>query len=179
MTVRELVEGAPFLKNIQVIVRKNGDSSWIQGFRIGPDAKIYKREYRVEEREHNLISLERDYKLKEGEVIDITQEHFWSEHPCPMKVMCVSPTRAPKDVLDLVVCDYLPRHFSEYDALDFDLDIDCYPPEHQEKLAVYRKVKEDTNTDEQLKGQIWLDKSYTNGCRFCFTHPIKRKEGKV
>ena len=32
---------------------------------------------------------------------------------------------------------------------------------------------------EQLKGQIWLDKSYTNGCRFCFTHPIKRKEGKV
>lgn len=32
---------------------------------------------------------------------------------------------------------------------------------------------------EHLKGQICLDKSYTNGCRFCFTHPIIRKEGKA
>lgn len=29
---------------------------------------------------------------------------------------------------------------------------------------------------KQLKGDIWLDKSYTGGCRFCFTHPLIRKE---
>lgn len=32
---------------------------------------------------------------------------------------------------------------------------------------------------EQLNGKIWIDKSYTDGCRFCFTHPIIRKEVKV
>lgn len=32
---------------------------------------------------------------------------------------------------------------------------------------------------EQLNGKIWIDKSYTDGCRFCFTHPISRKEEGV
>lgn len=31
---------------------------------------------------------------------------------------------------------------------------------------------------EQLNGEIWLDKEYTGGCRFIFTHPIKRKEDR-
>lgn len=27
---------------------------------------------------------------------------------------------------------------------------------------------------EKLGGEIWLDANYTNGCKFCFTHPIDR-----
>lgn len=156
MTVRDLVECAPFLKNIEVVVRENGGGWWIQGFRIGPDAKIYKYEYCVENRERVYSST----KLKEEESIDI-ERHHGSDHPCPVKAICVSPERAPADVLDLVVYSYQPRHIPQYhgDAAthnDFDLEIDCYPPEHQEKLAAYRETKE-AKTDDQLEGQMSIE----------------------
>ena len=152
MTVRDLVTCAQFLKNIEVVVRENGGGCWIQGFRIGPDAKIYKYEYCVENRER----IDRCINLKEGETIDVERWHG-GEHPCPVKAMCISPSKAPADVLDLVVCYYLPRHIREYhNDLEFDLEINCYPPEQIEKLAAYREVKE-TKSDDQLEGQMSIE----------------------
>lgn len=151
MTVRDLVQGAPFLRNIKVIVREHGSGCWIQGFRIGPDAKIHKFE-RCAEFEEQMSVNRQDYKLKEGESFDVARFQ-----DMPMKVKCVDPRKAPADVLDLVVCHYLPRHICEYhDDNDFDLEIDCYPPEHQEKLATYRETKE-AKADDQLEGQMSIE----------------------
>ena len=32
---------------------------------------------------------------------------------------------------------------------------------------------------EHLGGKIWVDPDYNDGARFCFTHPIERKEAKA
>lgn len=156
MTVRDLIECAFFVKNIEVIIRENGGGRWIQGFRIGADAKIYRYEWCAEHREERGMFGSDVYKLKDGEVLDIK-----TAHTLPMRAMCIDPKKAPKEVLDLNVHYYQPRHIPAYhgEALthnDFDLEINCYPPEQREKLAVYREVRED-KVDDQLEGQMSIE----------------------
>ena len=156
MTVRDLIECAPYLRNIEIIIREKGNGQWIQGFRIGPDAKIYKNEFCAEFKE--IMSIDRqDYKLKEGESYDISR--FYQK--MPMKVICVDPRRTPENILELNVCDYLPRWISLYHGdlathNDFDLEINCYPPEQPMKISV-RKEVDTINEDDQLAGQMSIE----------------------
>lgn len=157
MTVKDLVECSFFVKNIEVIIRENGGGTWIQGFRIGKDAMLYRYEHCAEHREQRGMFGTDLYKLKDDEILDAK-----TSSNLPMKVMCIEPKKAPKEILDLVVHDYQPRHIPSFhgEALthnDFDLEINCYPPERQEKLAVYREINEDKIDDGQLAGQMSIE----------------------
>ena len=160
MTVRDLVECSLFLKNMEIVVRENGGGKWLQGFRIGKDASIYPLEACAEHREERGLFGTDYYKLKEGETVEVKR---WTWQTVPIKVMCIEPKKAPKEILDLVVKDYQPRHIPSLhgEALthnDFDLDIDCYPPDQAEKLAVFREVQEiEKKDDDQLAGQMNIE----------------------
>jgi len=163
MTVRDLVMGASeSLEGMQITVRENGGGKWIQGFRISKKARLYPCDARVEEREKHPWVIEKDYgfncPVPEGEVVTVTQY----DSSYPIKVMCIAPKNAPKDVLDLEVKRYLPRnlptiHGNKLINNDFCLEIDCYEPEQREKLAVYREIIEDKVEDDQLAGQMSIE----------------------
>ena len=160
MTIRDLVEHSLFVKNMEIVVRENGGGLWLYGFRIGKDAKIYPYEACAEHREDRGQFGTDGCKLKEGEVVDVKR---WNWQTKPIKVMCIDPKKAPKEILDLEVKEYQPRHIPSLhgEALthnDFDLEIDCYPPEQQEKLAMYSETKElEQKDDDQLAGQMSIE----------------------
>lgn len=64
-------------------------------------------------------------------------------------------------------------------------------PEKQEKIfGRFEKLNENAQGSglglsicqliiEKLGGKIWLDSSYTKGCRFCFTHPLTRSHTEI
>lgn len=154
MTVRDLVEHATFVKNVEIVIRTTGESSrWIQGYRIGKDAKIYPYESRVEQRSsyHKIIN------LKPGEEADIKHAN---NPQLPMKVIAVEPSKMPKDIADLEVRWYQPRHLwqlhgEQLTNNDFDLDIVCYPPDRIPEL----KQKDDKQS-EDIDGQLSLDEFF-------------------
>ena len=151
MTVRELIECAYFVKNVEIEVRDKG--KWIQGYRIGPDAAIYIYEECAEYQElRGKFGTDR-YKLKPEEEADVYKQR----HELPMKVMCIDPRKAPKKILDLRVTYYQPRHIPSFhgEALthnDFDLNIVVYPPEEGKPLEPEPKDKQD-----DIDGQLILD----------------------
>ena len=152
MTVRDLVECAWCLEGIEIVVRENGGGRWIQGFRVSPHAKIYSYEACAEHREDRNQFGFGLVHLKEGEVVDVM-----TSSNLPMKVFCVDPKKAPKDVLDLVVNHYQPRNIPSIhgDIMthnDFCMEINCFPPEQTEKLAVYREI-----IDDQIEGQMSIE----------------------
>lgn len=162
MTVRDLVQAAgDDLEGMQITVRENGGGRWIQGFRISKKARLYPSDCRIEEREKHPWAQEscsRGYgfncEVPQGEVLTIYQPHL----DFPIKVMCICPGKAPKDVLDLEVRRYLPRnlptiHGNSLFNNEFCLEIDAYEPEKQEKLAVYKQCDE----TEQLEGQMSIE----------------------
>lgn len=162
MTVRDLVQAAgDDLEGMQITVRENGGGRWIQGFRISKKARLYPSDCRIEEREKHPWaqgSCSRGYgfncEVPQGEVLTVYQPHL----DYPIKVMCVDPGKAPKDVLDLEVRRYLPRnlptiHGNSLFNNEFCLEIDAYEPEKQEKLAVYKQCDE----TEQLEGQMSIE----------------------
>lgn len=165
MTVRDLVQGAgDDLEGMQITVRENGGGKWIQGFRISKKARLYPVDCRIEEREKHPWAKEtclRGYgfncEVPQGEVLTVYQPPM----DFPIRVMCIEPKKAPKDVLDLEVKSYLPRNLPTIhgQALfnnEFCLEIDAYAPEQTEKLAVYREVRED-KVDDQLEGQMSIE----------------------
>lgn len=162
MTVRDLVQAAgDDLEGMQITVRENGGGRWIQGFRISKKARLYPSDCRIEEREKHPWAQEscsRGYgfncEVPQGEVLTVYQPHL----DFSIKVMCVDPGKAPKDVLDLEVRRYLPRnlptiHGNSLFNNEFCLEIDAYEPEKQEKLAVYKQCDE----TEQLEGQMSIE----------------------
>ena len=159
MTVRDLVSCAPELEGMEIVVRENGGGKWIQGFRISSKAKLYPADMTIEHKElHPWIDenerLRHGQRVPEGEIVDIRTGTLLSQ--LPIKVMCIEPRKAPKDVLDLEVRWYLPRniptvHGERLFHNSFSLEINCYPPERQEKLAMYREV------DEQREGQMNIE----------------------
>ena len=165
MTVRDLVQGAgDDLEGMQITVRENGGGKWIQGFRISKKARLYPSDCRIEEREKHPWAKEtclRGYgfncEVPQGEVLTVYQPPM----DFPIRVMCIEPKKAPKDILDLEVKSYLPRNLPTIHghALfnnEFCLEIDAYAPEQTEKLAVYREVIED-KVDDQLEGQMSIE----------------------
>lgn len=80
---------------------------------------------------------------------------------------------------------------SESTALFSVTDTGCgIAPEKQSKIfSRFEKLNEGTQGSglglsicqlivENIGGKIWLDTSYTDGCRFCFTHPIHPTNNK-
>lgn len=154
MTIKELVECATFVQNVEIVIRTTGlSSTWIQGYRIGPKAKIYPYEYRVEERERRPHKTE---TLKPGEEADVIHSQ-----ELPLKVIAVDPKRMPEAIANLKVRWYQPRHLyklhgEQLTHNDFDLDIVAYPPDTAEEL----KLKPEKAADE-IEGQMNLEQFYT------------------
>lgn len=156
MTVQELVDAASYCDLIEVVVRKNGHGQWIQGYRVGKDAKIYPSEVTAELREINDLKVyeTKTIYLNEGEVIDLKKSVF----NLPMKVICKECHKLPDVIGNLVVCSFQPRHIQTFhkDALtsnNFSMDIDCYPDNYVPLVEV-KEVKEKI---EQIDGQMSLE----------------------
>ena len=157
MTVRDLVEHATFVKNVEIVIRTTGESAkWIQGYRIGAQAKIYPYESRAEVR----CAASQPHKtefLKPGEEADIKH----SDDPkLPMKVIAVEPSKMPKNIADLEVRWYQPRHLwqlhgEQLTHNDFDLDIVCYPPDR-----IPDPKQKDDKQSEDIDGQLSLDEFF-------------------
>lgn len=163
MTVRDLVKCAgSFLQNLDVEIRDNG--KWVYGYRIGLDAQVYyaeKCEYFIDRR--GKFGMD-NCRLQPGEVAEVIK---WPPADCPTRVMCIKPTDAPAEVLDLEVNYYLPRHTSMTNN-DFDLDVVCYLPDLMiatEKVKAWiiknhSEVKQPKEATEDIDGQMSLDQFY-------------------
>ena len=129
MTVQELMDAMPFCDLLEVVVRQTGHGKWLQGYRIGKDAKIYPSEYTVEEWEKRAFrSYDRKVvNLEEGAEIDVRHGY-----DLPMKVICKDCHKLPENIGRLEVCDIVPRHVPSFhkEALthnEHSLDVNCYP----------------------------------------------------
>ena len=154
MTVQELMDVMPYCDLLEIVVRQTGHGKWIQGYRIGKDAKIYPSEYTVEEWEkRSFRSYERKVvHLEEGAEVDIRHGY-----DLPMKVICKDCHRLPENVGRLEVCSVLPRHVPQFhkEALthnDHSLDVSCYPDNYvPEKYIPCKDV-----TVKGIEGQMSL-----------------------
>ena len=154
MTVQELMDVMPYCNLLEIVVRQTGHGKWIQGYRIGKDAKIYPSEYTVEEWEkRSFRSYERKVvHLEEGTEVDIRHGY-----DLPMKVICKDCHRLPENVGRLEVCSVLPRHVPQFhkEALthnDHSLDVSCYPDNYvAEKYIPCKDV-----TVKGIEGQMSL-----------------------
>lgn len=156
MTLQELMDIAPDCDLIEVVVRKDGHGQWVQGYRVGKDAKIYPSEITAEIRELKGLKEYRetlhDVRLSAGEVVKFNKAY---SNSCPMTVICKDCHKLPTEIGKLEVCMMLPRHVPSFHKEqlthnDFALDIWCYPPEHIPQVEV-KEVKQET---EQLEGQL-------------------------
>ncbi len=163
MTVRDLVIGADYdLEGMEIVVREGGKGRWIQGFRISKKARLYPVDSTIENRElYPWIKTNKngDYScdVPAGETLVIHQTH----KDFPVKVMCIDPIKAPKEVLDLEVSRYLPRnipvlHGQALFNNEFSLEIWAYIPESSEKPAIYQEIKK-AEIDDQLEGQMSIE----------------------
>lgn len=168
MTVRDLVLCADDeLEGMEIVVREGGKGQWIQGFRISKKARLHPVDCTIENRElYPWIKTNKngDYNcaVPQGESVIIHQPF----RNFPVKVMCIDPKKAPKDVLDLEVSRYLPRNIPVLhgDACfnnGFNLEIWAYLPEPSEKPAIFKEQTK-ADIDDQLEGQMtieeWLER---------------------
>lgn len=153
MTVQELMDVMAFCDLLEVVVRKTGRGQWIQGYRIGKEAKIFPSEQTIEEIETRSFRSydHRCINLEEGQEIDIKRGY-----DCPMKVICRDCHKLPEYIGRLEVCDALPRHVPQFhgEALthnDFTLDVNCYPDNYEpEKYIPSRDVTVKAIEDGQM-----------------------------
>lgn len=127
MTVQELMDAMPYCDLLEVVVRQTGHGKWVQGYRIGKEAKIFPSEYTIEEWEKHTFRKYSVKFLEEGQEVDIRHGY-----DLPMKVICKDCHRLPGNIARLEVCSALPRHVPVFhkDALThnaFALEVDCYP----------------------------------------------------
>lgn len=112
MTVKELVEAAPFCYTVEVIIRENGNGHWIQGFLIGKNINIYpafqRRDY-IECIKSHPNSHSDKRKLKDGEEVEGTHGDR-----LPMKLIKKSVSNIPDKVANLKVCWFQPRYIPCY-----------------------------------------------------------------
>lgn len=162
MTVKELIDVSPFCDLVEVIVREHGHGQWVQGYRVGKNAKLYPVNLSVKLREQfgqktyesHTIVLEKDQE------IDCEQGRG-----LPMKVICKDVAKIPDYIGNLKICDIQPRHIPQIhrDALthnDFAYDIDCFPdgfvPESPKEQEKAQKVI------EEMDGQMSVDDWFAN-----------------
>lgn len=140
MTVKELIDVSPFCNLVEVVIREKGYGRWIQGYRVGKEAKLYPLNISEEIKEQfHLNTYLRQVPLKPGQEVDC-----FEGGKLPIKVICKDVTKIPDSIGALTVSSVLPRHVPQFhkEALthnDFMYDINCYPdgfipePEKKEK----------------------------------------------
>lgn len=161
MTIRELVEVAPFCDSLEIVIRENGCGQWIQGYRIGKEVEQFPYEKRAEVQEAILPSGKKvtymrtlsddkaSRRLTDGEIREIV-----TGSKLPMKIIKKDVSKLPDEVANLNVCHFQPRHIPSFHREllthnDFMLEINAYP-------EGWTKPKEETKKDqkeEQLEGQ--------------------------
>ena len=158
MTVKELMDAMPFCDLLEVVVRQTGHGKWIQGYRVGKEAKIYPSEYTVEEWEkHSFKSYDRKTRyLSEGTEVDI--RHCFD---LPMKVICKDCHKLPENVGRLEVCDIVPRYVPRFhkDSVthnNHSLEVNCYPDNYiQERFIPSKEVTVKGIDDNQMTFEDW------------------------
>lgn len=165
MTVKELIEISPFCDLVEIVVRSNGHGKWIQGYRVGKNAKLYpvnlsvklRKAFGMESYQSGTIALD------EGQEIDC--EHG---RGLPMKVICKDVRKIPDYIGNLKICDIQPRHIPQIhrDALthnDFAYDLDCFPDGYIPESEKQREEaeKEAKEIDGQLSIEEWIVNSVT------------------
>ena len=157
MTVKELVEAAPFCDTVEVIIRENGNGHWIQGYLIGKNIDTYpafqRKDWIEYRKSHNNCHFDKR-KLKAGEEVEGTH----GGGGLPMKLIKKSVSNIPDKVANLQVCSFQPRHIPSYhkEALthnEFQLDIEAYP-EGWEPEKEQPETKD--NVSKQIPGQMNL-----------------------
>ena len=159
MTVQELLDTMPACDLVEIVVRKTGHGQWIQGYRIGKEAKVYPAEVTAEIRELKGLN---EYKsppvyLEKDEIIDCKVGFN-----LPMKVICKDCHKLPEHIGKLEVCSVLPRHVPYFhkNALthnDFALDINCYPDGFIPEKYI---VAKETAQISSLEGQMSIEDFY-------------------
>lgn len=158
MTVRELVEAAPFCDTVEVIIRENGNGHWIQGYLIGKNINIYpafqRKDWIEYRKSHNNCCFDKRI-LKAGEEVEGTHGGR-----LPVKLIKKSVSNIPDKVANLQVCSFQPRHISSYHKEplthnEFQLDI-CAYPEVWEPEREQPKSETKDNDSKQIPGQMNL-----------------------
>jgi len=164
MTVQELMNVMPCCDLLEVVVRQTGHGKWIQGYRIGKDAKIYPSEYTVEEWEkRSFRSYDRRIQhLEEGTEVDI--RHGFD---LPMKVICKDCHKLPENVGRLEVCDVLPRNVPSFhkEALthnNHSLDVNCYPDSYMPERYIPSKDVTIKGIEGQMNLEDWMNEQCGN-----------------
>ena len=100
MTIRDLVSGADGdLEGMEIVVREGGKGRWIQGYRISKKAELYPIDSTIENRELYpwvKTNSHGDYccDVPEGETLVVHQPF----RDFPIKIMCIDPKKAPKEI---------------------------------------------------------------------------------
>lgn len=156
MTVKELIEAAPFCDSAEIVVRENGSGHWIQGYRIGKNIEMFPCEFTIElqeslghEWQKHVDGRSQPY-LTKGEIRDV-----YHAINLPMKLIKKDVTKLPDSVANLEVSSFQPRHIPSFhrEALthnDFLLEINAYPDGYVPEKEVRDK------TDDNLEGQMTI-----------------------
>ena len=156
MTVKELIDAAIFCDVVEIVIRENdGHGKWMQGYRIGKEAKVFPSELTMEVRElMGLKSYEsKTYYCKEGEILDVKRSAC-----LPMKVICKDVHKLPEAIGALEVADFIPRHVpylhkNSLTSNNHELEINCFPADVIPDKFVECKVVQ----PEQLEGQMSIE----------------------
>lgn len=151
MTVKELIEVSPCCNILEITVRKEGHGQWIQGYRIGKDAKLFPVEITKEVLEkHKLERSGSCVYLEDGQEIDC-----YHAIRLPMKVICKDVRKIPDYIGNLEICEVIPRrvprlHDKPMETNDHEYDIECYPEGWEEPGPEPKEEKD-------LEGQIRME----------------------
>ena len=149
MTVKELIDVSPFCDFVEIIIRENGCSRWIQGYEIGVNADVGKYDLTLDYKRH--------VHIKNGQEIDVLVHDR-----LPKRVIRKDVKKIPDYIGNLQICAVQPRHIPviHKETLthnDFAYEINCFP-----KDFVKPEIK--TNETEIMKGQMsisdFLEYSY-------------------
>lgn len=157
MKVIDLVKGAHgMLTDMEVIIRDHG--KWVYGYRIGENAAIYRCEHCAEYQELRGQFGVNWLQLKPGQSAEVTN---WGS--IKTKVICCEVSKAPKEVLELEVNYYQPRHIPEFHKEqlthnDFAMEIVCYPPDNLDQVNA--RIEAAQKKDDGMEGQMSLDQFY-------------------
>ncbi len=159
MTVKDLIDiGGDNLEGIQIRIRENGGGKWLHGYRISPNERLYPAISKIENQEaFPWITKKGDFNQPIPRGAELRVYETMRDN-LPIDIMCISPKKAPKHILNLEVRYMLPRnipsvHGERLFNNGYMLELDCYPPQKLEKLAIYKEVEE----TEQLEGQMCIE----------------------
>lgn len=144
MTVKELIDVSFACDLVEIVVREEGFGRWIQGYRIGKNAKLFPVEITKEVLEKYKLEqgARRVIPLNEGQEIDCT--HAIN---LPMKVICKDVKRIPDYIGNLKVSHVIPRrvprlHNRPMETNDHAYEIDCFPNGYVEPVEEPKQEKD-------------------------------------